>query len=75
MSWKRGQSGNLAGRPKRALTEILIQRGDDMINYKGDALTRKEVLGLLLWHSLGYNKPPSGTNFVQLHDLSQSATP
>lgn len=49
MSWKKGQSGNPLGRPKRAFTEILVQHGDDMIIYKGDALTRKEVLGILLW--------------------------
>jgi len=49
MSWKKGQSGNPLGRPKRAFTEILVQHGDDMIIYKGDELTRKEVLGILLW--------------------------
>jgi len=71
MSWKKGQSGNLAGRPKRALTEILRERADDMISYKGDALTRKEVLGLLsVW-----NEFCAARDGCSSHQKSESATP
>jgi len=54
MSWKKGQSGNPQGRPKknRALTEILARAGSKTIeDADGKRRSGKRIMARLLWQA------------------------
>src|SRR6185295_9164324 len=50
--WKRGQTGNPAGRPQqnRALTELLRLKGADVMVIGDTEITAREALAGALWH-------------------------
>jgi hypothetical protein len=66
MAWKKGQSGNPAGRPPKeaTLTAILSMRGGETVNFKPHArkVEKKQILAQRIWDALiyGYVDFPDG---------------
>ena len=61
-TWKKGQSGNPNGRPKRALAEILRKKGAGWMEYDGKRISRKHLVAQLLWQgaATGWVEFPDG---------------
>ena len=68
MAWKKGQSGNPAGRPpkSRELSEILAKTGDKAVEYNGKNIAGKRLVALLLWEiaTTGKTTLPSGLQWI-----------
>ncbi len=49
--WQKGKSGNSRGRPRkrRALSEILVQKADELVIVGDECLSNKKLVARLLW--------------------------
>lgn len=64
MGWKKGESGNPNGRPKKGfgLTDILSRAGSKSVKIAGKGMSRKRLVAQLVWQATaeGYVEFPDG---------------